>query len=92
MKEILHGKQGDLNTKKITISYCIIYIQGVSSLRSLSPCTCVEPKRYLMVWMTLLLCTALALYCTKGLDCTVQYCTCSDLQFMFIPLACYIIV
>ena len=24
-----------------------------------------------MVWMTLLLCTALALYCTKGLDSTV---------------------
>ena len=45
-----------------------IYIQGESSLRSLSPCSCVEVFEWLL--------------------CTVLYQgPCSDLQFMFIPLA-----
>ena len=55
-------------------------IQGVSSLRSLSPCTCVE----VLDGMD----DIIIMHCT----CTVLYCTCSDFQFMFILLACYIIV
>ena len=58
-------------------------IRGVSSLRSLSPCKCVE----VFEWYGCHFYYALHLHCTVPRALTVLYCTCSDLQFIYIPLA-----
>ena len=61
-----------------THKQCIpIILQGVSSLRSLSPCTCVDAGDIIIMHF----------HCTVPRALTVLYCTCSDLQVMFIPLA-----
>ena len=62
--------QAGVKRAKRAHSLYILYIQGVSSL---SPCTCGMDDIIIM-----------HLHCTVPRALTVLYCTCSDLQFMFI--------